>query len=61
MNLHMNEESVSYQANVDWSEATDVWHCVDGILAYIRYLFLTRNWVSKDYKLGTRLFCLKIR
>ena len=45
MNVVANQESVSYQANVDWSEATDVWHAVDGILAYVRYLFVGRNWV----------------
>ena len=40
------QESVSYQANVDWADASTVWHAVDGVLSYIRYLFATRSEVG---------------
>ena len=46
MNLSTNHESISYQPAVDWAEASTVWHAVDGILSYMRYLFVVRNWVS---------------
>ena len=48
VNVVTNQESVSYQANVDWGEATTVWQAVDGVMSYIRYLFVTRNFVSMN-------------
>ena len=41
-----NQENVSYQAVVDWQEASSVWHVVDGILSYIRYKYVQKNEVS---------------
>ena len=47
MKVTTDEESVSYQANVDWQDATTVWHAVDGVLSYIRYKFAQRNEVRQ--------------
>ena len=52
MNVVAHQESVSYQANVDWQEASTVWHAVDELLSYIRYKFVQRPEVKYKYDIG---------
>ena len=49
VNVMSGEESVSYQSHIDWAEATTVWQTVDGVMSYVRNLFVTRSFVSNYY------------